>query len=84
MPGMSGVELARNLRVIKPELSVLLISGYMDDVGISASEPSWAYLQKPFTPEAVADKVREVLDFKPSNQKRRGPILEPLRSSTLK
>ncbi|NJN70432.1 MAG: hypothetical protein HC801_09265 [Nitrospira sp.] len=45
MPGMSGVELARNLRVIKPELSVLLISGYMDDVGISASEPSWAYLQ---------------------------------------
>jgi two-component system, cell cycle sensor histidine kinase and response regulator CckA len=84
MPGMSGVELARNLRVIKPELRVLLISGYMDDVGISAREPSWAYLQKPFTPEAVADKVREVLDFKPSNQKRRGLTLEPLRSSTLK
>ena len=84
MPGMSGVELARNLRVIKPELSVLLISGYMDDVGISASEPSWTYLQKPFTPEAVADKVREVLDFKPSNQKRRGQVSEPLRSSSLK
>jgi hypothetical protein len=56
----------------------------MDDVGISASEPSWAYLQKPFTPEAVADKVREVLDLEPSNQKRRGQISEPLRSSIVK
>lgn len=81
MPGMSGVELARNLRMIKPELSVLLISGYMDDVGVSAREPSWAYLQKPFTPEAVADKVREVLDLKPSNQKRKSQSSEPSRSS---
>ena len=83
MPGMSGVELARNLRLIKPELSVLLISGYMDDVGVSAREPSWAYMQKPFTPEAVADKVREVLDRKPSNQKRKGQAAEPLPSSIL-
>ncbi|MDH4082911.1 MAG: response regulator [Nitrospira sp.] len=84
MPGMSGVELARNLLMIKPELSVLLISGYMDDVGVSASEPSWAYLQKPFTPEAVADKVREVLDLKSSTQKRRGHASAALPSSILK
>jgi two-component system cell cycle sensor histidine kinase/response regulator CckA len=84
MPGMSGVELARNLRMIKPELSVLLISGYMDDVGVSVREPSWAYLQKPFTPEAVADKVREVLDLQPSNQKRKSQSSEPSRSSILK
>lgn len=84
MPGMSGVELARNLRMIKPELSVLLISGYMDDGGVSAREPSWAYLQKPFTPEAVADKVREVLDLQLSNQKRKSQSSEPSRSSILK
>ncbi len=84
MPGMSGVELVRNLRVIKPELSVLLISGYMDDVDVSAREPSWAYLQKPFTPEAVADKVREVLDLKLSNQKRKGQASVLSRSSILK
>lgn len=84
MPGMSGVELARNLQMIKPELSVLLISGYMDDGGVSAREPSWAYLQKPFTPEAVADKVREVLDLQPSNQKRKSQSSEPSRSSILK
>lgn len=84
MPGMSGVELARNLRMIKPGLSVLLISGYMDDGGVSAREPSWAYLQKPFTPEAVADKVREVLDLQPSNQKRKSQSSEPSRSSILK
>lgn len=84
MPGMSGVELARNLQMIKPELSVLLISGYMDDVGVSAREPSWAYLQKPFTPEAVADKVREVLDLQLSNQKRKSQSSEPSRSSILR
>jgi len=84
MPGMSGVELARNLQMIKPELSVLLISGYMDDVGVSAREPSWAYLQKPFTPEAVADKVREVLDLQLSNQKRKIQSSEPSRSSILR
>jgi two-component system cell cycle sensor histidine kinase/response regulator CckA len=84
MPGMSGVELARNLRMIKPELSVLLISGYMDDVGVSVREPSWAYLQKPFTPETVADKVREVLDLQLSNQKRKSQSSEPSRSSILK
>jgi len=62
MPGMSGTELAQHLRVIKPELKVLFISGYTDDIGIGAGEASSAYLQKPFTPEALAKLVRELLD----------------------
>ena len=68
MPGMSGTELARHLRVIKPELKLLFISGYSDDVGIGAGDPAGAYLQKPFTPEALASSVRELLDMKPTNQ----------------
>ena len=67
MPGMSGTELARHLRVIKPELKLLFISGYTDDVGIGAGDPASAYLQKPFTPEALASSVRELLDMKPTN-----------------
>jgi CheY-like chemotaxis protein len=64
MPGMSGTELARHLRVIKPELKLLFISGYTDDVGIGAGDPASAFLQKPFTPEALASSVRELLDMK--------------------
>ncbi|BFU89106.1 MAG: hypothetical protein NTAFB01_02930 [Nitrospira sp.] len=70
MPGMSGTELARHLRVIKPELKLLFISGYTDDVGIGAGDPASAYLQKPFTPEALASSVRELLDAEPTNRMR--------------
>jgi two-component system, cell cycle sensor histidine kinase and response regulator CckA len=66
MPGMSGTELAQHLRVIKPDLKLLFISGYTDDVGIGAGDESSAYLQKPFTPEAVAKLVRELLDVQPA------------------
>ena len=81
MPGMSGVELARNLRVIKPGLKVLFISGYTDDIGIGTGDPASMYLQKPFTPEVLAGKVREVLNREPSSQKGSGHISEPLHSS---
>jgi len=70
MPGMSGTELARHLRVIKPELKLLFISGYTDDVGIGAGDPASAFLQKPFTPEALASSVRELLDTKLTTQTR--------------
>ena len=70
MPGMNGTELARHLRVIKPELKLLFMSGYTDDVGIGAGDPASAYLQKPFTPEALASSVRELLDVKRTNRAR--------------
>lgn len=83
MPGMSGVELARNLRVIKPGLKALFISGYTDDIGIGSGDPASMYLQKPFTPEVLAEKVRELLNREPSNQKKSGHMSEPLQSSIL-
>lgn len=69
MPGMSGTELAQHLRVIKPDLKLLFMSGYTDDVGIGAGDPLSAYLQKPFTPEALAKLVRELLDDQPATAK---------------
>lgn len=68
MPGMSGTELAQHLRVIKPELKLLFMSGYTDDVGIGAGDPASAYLQKPFTPETLAKTIRELLDLKPASR----------------
>jgi len=64
MPRMGGKELADRLKTLRPSVKVLFISGFPDDAiahhGILA--PGIAFLQKPFSPAALAQKVREVLD----------------------
>jgi two-component system, cell cycle sensor histidine kinase and response regulator CckA len=64
MPGMSGSELARRLRAMKPSLPVLFTSGYTADAISQHGElaPGTAFLEKPFTPDALARKVRDVID----------------------
>jgi two-component system, cell cycle sensor histidine kinase and response regulator CckA len=64
MPGASGRELARRLSHIRPGTRVLYVSGYTDEAIIHHGmlEPGLAFLQKPFTPSALARKVRDVLD----------------------
>jgi len=66
MPGMSGRDLARRLTAEHAALRVLYTSGYPDTAGLSEDlqDASVAYLSKPYTPEELARKVREVLDAK--------------------
>jgi signal transduction histidine kinase len=78
MPGMSGTELAQHLRVIKPDLKLLFMSGYTDDVGIGAGDPASAYLQKPFTPETLAKTIRELLDLNPAGRAKSLPKPETI------
>jgi two-component system, cell cycle sensor histidine kinase and response regulator CckA len=63
MPKMSGRELAHRLRLSRPALRVLYLSGYTEEAiaqhGII--EPDAAFLQKPFTRADLARKIREVL-----------------------
>lgn len=68
MPGMNGTELAQHLRIIKPDLKILFISGYADDIGVGAMDQLSDYLQKPFTPEALGQRVRRLLDLVPLPQ----------------
>ena len=64
MPGMSGRRLAEEISKARPEILILYMSGYTDDTvvrhGVLAS--AMAYLQKPFTPETVVRRVREICD----------------------
>ena len=64
MPGMSGRELRTRLADICPDMKVLFMSGYTDDAIVRhrIHESDMPFLQKPFPPDSLAKKVREVLD----------------------
>ena len=63
MPGLSGPDFVRELKRSRPDVRVLFVSGYTDDEvmkrGVLAGET--AFLQKPFAPEQLLDKIREVV-----------------------
>ena len=64
MPGMSGRELAELLAATRSQMKVLYVSGHFDDVIVHYAmlEPGVAFLQKPFTRDALAKKIQEVLE----------------------
>jgi len=63
MPVMSGPELAKRLAAQRPTTRILCMSGYTDDAVIrhGAVEAGIAFIQKPFTPQTLTRKIREVL-----------------------
>ncbi len=64
MPEMGGRQLAETMRLRRPGLQVLFMSGYTDDAVVhhGVSEATDAFIQKPFSPLGLARKVRAVLD----------------------
>ena len=63
MPGMSGCELAMALRHRRPDLRVLFLSGYTEEAVTRRGAVAGAtFLSKPFSPDALATKVRQVLN----------------------
>jgi two-component system cell cycle sensor histidine kinase/response regulator CckA len=67
MPRMSGREVAEKLGMLFPGLKVLYMSGYTNDAAVLKGllDSGVAFLQKPFTRDSLARKVREVLDARP-------------------
>jgi len=63
MPEMSGQELSTRLRERSPNLRILYVSGYTDDTILQHGQllPNTGFLQKPFTPTSLLQRVQEVL-----------------------
>jgi len=64
MPKIGGREAAKRLQPLYPQMKVIYMSGYTDNAIVhhGVLEPGLNFLEKPFTPEGLARKVREVLD----------------------
>jgi CheY-like chemotaxis protein len=79
MPQMSGRELAQRLQPLRPDMKVLYMSGYTDDAIVrhGVLGAGMAFLSKPFTPDALALKVLEVLDTPPRSVNPTAPLAAP-------
>jgi two-component system, cell cycle sensor histidine kinase and response regulator CckA len=64
MPVLGGQELARQVQAMLPDVRVLFASGYTDDVLVQQGvlQPGAEWIQKPFTKDALVQKVRAILD----------------------
>jgi len=64
MPELSGGDLVRELRAVMPDLKVLYMSGYTDDAVLRQGmlEPGADFIQKPFRPDDLARRIRDLLD----------------------
>jgi PAS domain S-box-containing protein len=75
MPEMSGKELADRLKTQRPDLKMLFMSGYTDDAIVhhGVLDSSVEFIQKPFSPADLIEKVRDVLDLSEKDTNHRRP-----------
>ena len=68
MPEMNGLALAERIRSARPDVSVLFMSGYADDVLGPVLDPNVHFLHKPFLREALLRTLRSILAGEPQQQ----------------
>jgi signal transduction histidine kinase/ActR/RegA family two-component response regulator len=70
MPGMKGRELVEQLTELRPDLKVLYMSAYTEDaaINIGVLSPGTEFIEKPFGPDELATKVRQVLARMPKTR----------------
>ncbi|HMG36740.1 MAG TPA: PAS domain S-box protein [Blastocatellia bacterium] len=66
-PASRASEVTSRLLALRPEMGLLYTCGYAEGLALQESqdEPTWGYVQKPFSPASLAQKAREVLDATP-------------------
>jgi DNA-binding response OmpR family regulator len=63
MPGMDGIEVLVNIKRQRPEQNVVIMTGYdtVEHIVESISSGAAHYLEKPFTPDTLIERIKEVL-----------------------
>ena len=59
MPGITGPDLAAKLKESRPDMKIILMSGYSQ--GLLILDHGWSFIQKPFAPHAILDKIEQIL-----------------------
>lgn len=64
MPGMSGMEVLKAIKILQPEVPVIIITGFSTvDTAVEAMKNgAFDYIAKPFTPDQITEKVRKALE----------------------
>jgi|SRR5580692_10418988 two-component system cell cycle sensor histidine kinase/response regulator CckA len=70
MPGMTGTDLAKEMRRARPELRVMLTSSYPQ--GLLVLDTGWHFIQKPYMAKVLIDKIIQLLKKPPSPHTDRG------------
>jgi len=70
MPGMTGVDLAREMRKAREELRFILLSA--SEQGLLVLDSTWHFLQKPFLPKALLERIVDVIKKPPAPAVDRG------------
>jgi PAS domain S-box-containing protein len=67
MPGLNGRELADQILTLRPDIKVLYMSGYADNaiVQYGVIQPGLAFIEKPFSPETLAETIRQIVSSGP-------------------
>jgi DNA-binding NtrC family response regulator len=66
MPGMDGLEVLKTIKILQPEVPVIMITGYstVSSAVEAMKNGAFDYIAKPFTPELIIDKVQKAIDHK--------------------
>ena len=66
MPGMDGMEVLKTIKILQPEVPVIIITGYSTvDTAVEAMKNgAFDYIAKPFTSDIIIDKVQKAIDHK--------------------
>lgn len=68
MPGMDGIEVLKTIKILQPEVPVIIITGYSTVTSAvdAMKNGAFDYIAKPFSPELIIDKVQKAIDHKTS------------------
>lgn len=70
LPGMTGVDLAKEMRRARPDLRIMLLSPSVQ--GLLVLDSTWHFLQKPFLPKALLERIVDVIKKPPAANADRG------------